>query len=515
MAIHGKQLRDATINLEKLQGIPAGLTADKLLLSGSNGALAAPDYDLDADIEFTVSGQTLSVDVKADAIGMTELDAAIIASTLGTDHSTLPTSQAVRNYVDTQVTGQDLDFTTDSGSGAVDLDSQSLEIAGGTGIASSATGQTVKISIDSTVVTLADTQTLTDKTLTSPVLDGTVSGAAIKDEDDMLSDSATHLATQQSIKAYVDAQVSASGSALELTAGTGSASIGLASETLTVVGGANISTAATLNSLTVSLDDHISLATATLSGTLSVGGNAVITGDLTVNGTTTTVNSTTVTVDDKNLELGSVANPTDAIADGGGITLKGTSDKTFSWVDLTDAWTSSENMDLASGKSYRIAGSEVLSANGAIKVDSGVAGSGLEHIPATGALSLAYDNDSIKLDANGDAYAAALEETQLNVVLTSLGSPISSASGYTTVDLAYTPASDSAVLLFLNGVLTKLGTSTSDAFFFSGSGNNGSSAKAINKLAQGDELWFNPTAAGFSLDSTDEISITYQHARNR
>ena len=54
-------------------------------------------------------------------------------------------------------------------------------------------------------VTLTGVQTLTNKTLTSPVLDTGVSGTAVKDEDDMSSDSATHLATQQSIKAYVDA----------------------------------------------------------------------------------------------------------------------------------------------------------------------------------------------------------------------------------------------------------------------------------------------------------------------
>ena len=50
-------------------------------------------------------------------------------------------------------------------------------------------------------------QTLTNKTLTSPVLNGTISGTSIKDEDDMASNSATHLATQQSIKAYVDSQI--------------------------------------------------------------------------------------------------------------------------------------------------------------------------------------------------------------------------------------------------------------------------------------------------------------------
>jgi hypothetical protein len=59
-----------------------------------------------------------------------------------------------------------------------------------------------------TFVFEAFTQTLTNKTLTSAVLNTGVSGTAIKDEDNMASDSATHLATQQSIKAYVDSQAS-------------------------------------------------------------------------------------------------------------------------------------------------------------------------------------------------------------------------------------------------------------------------------------------------------------------
>ena len=93
----------------------------------------------------------------------------------------------------------------------------------------------------------------------------------------------------------------------------------------------------------------------------ATGTSLVLSGDLTVNGTTTTINSTTVSVDDKNLELGSVATPTDVTADGGGITLKGTTDKTFNWVDATDAWTSSEHINLASGKTFIINGTTVLS----------------------------------------------------------------------------------------------------------------------------------------------------------
>ena len=88
----------------------------------------------------------------------------------------------------------------------------------------------------------------------------------------------------------------------------------------------------------------------------ATGTSLVLSGDLTVNGTTTTINSTEITVDDKNLTLGSVATPTDAGADGGGITLKGATDKTFSWVDATDAWTSSEHINLASGKAFYLNG---------------------------------------------------------------------------------------------------------------------------------------------------------------
>lgn len=93
----------------------------------------------------------------------------------------------------------------------------------------------------------------------------------------------------------------------------------------------------------------------------ATGTSLVLSGDLTVNGTTTIINSTQVDVTDKNITLGNVETPTDTTADGGGITLKGTTDKTFNWVNATDAWTSSEHLNLASGKSYYINGTEVLS----------------------------------------------------------------------------------------------------------------------------------------------------------
>jgi len=135
----------------------------------------------------------------------------------------------------------------------------------------------------------------------------------------------------------------------------------------------------------------------------TITNNLTITGDLTVNGTTTTVNSTTVTVDDKNLELGSTASPTDAGADGGGITLKGTTDKTFNWIDSTDAWTSSEHLDLASGKAYYINGTQVLSGSA---LGSGVTSSSLTTVGTIGtgtwqgtAVALAYGGTGANLSA--------------------------------------------------------------------------------------------------------------------
>ena len=88
--------------------------------------------------------------------------------------------------------------------------------------------------------------------------------------------------------------------------------------------------------------------------------NLTVSGNLTVDGTTTNINSTNLVVEDKNIVLGDTATPTDITADGGGITLKGTSDKTFNWVDATDAWTSSEHINLASGKTLKYNGTDLV-----------------------------------------------------------------------------------------------------------------------------------------------------------
>ena len=95
--------------------------------------------------------------------------------------------------------------------------------------------------------------------------------------------------------------------------------------------------------------DYAPLAGATFTGTIN-GTSLILSADLTVNGTTTTINTTNLDVEDKNITLGKVSSPSDTTADGGGLTLKGASDKTFNWVNSTDSWTSSENIATAANK---------------------------------------------------------------------------------------------------------------------------------------------------------------------
>lgn len=111
----------------------------------------------------------------------------------------------------------------------------------------------------------------------------------------------------------------------------------------------------------------ISAAGATLSGNVVIGGN------LTVNGTTTTINSTTISVDDKNIVLADVSSPTDILADGGGITLRGDTDKLFVWERTVNSgtWTSSENLTLATGKAFYINTTQLLTEQGIVFVDGG------------------------------------------------------------------------------------------------------------------------------------------------
>lgn len=141
---------------------------------------------------------------------------------------------------------------------------------------------------------------------------------------------------------------------------TGSGALVFATSPTFVTGIGTSSTTFNLVNTTATTVNFAGAATAVNIG--ASNSTTTIAGDLVVNGVTTTVNSTTVTVDDKNLELGSVASPSDAGADGGGITLKGTTDKTWNWVSATNSWTSNVNIDIAGSGVLKIGGTQVLSA---------------------------------------------------------------------------------------------------------------------------------------------------------
>jgi hypothetical protein len=237
------------------------------------------------------------------------------------------------------------------------------------------------------VVGTTNTQTLTNKTLTSPIITGAVfNDGSVVFEGATANDHETTLAitdpTADRTITLPDATgtVALTANKLDVFAATTSAELRTVISDETGTGGLVFADTPTL------ITPNIGVATGT---------SLTLSGDLTVNGTTTTINSTTVTVDDKNLELGSSASPTDAGADGGGITLKGATDKTFNWVDATDAWTSSENMNLLTGKSLLIAGTSVLNAT---TLGSGVTASSLTSV---GTIATGVWNGTAIAIANG------------------------------------------------------------------------------------------------------------------
>lgn len=221
-------------------------------------------------------------------------------------------SQAVNIYGDSGVTSL---AVTPAGGG-------SFTISGGTGLSAAATSSTLTINLDNTAVTAGSygaANTVATFTVDAQGRLTAAGNTAISITGSQVSDLGTAAVT------------SITGTSNEITvSGTGSGPY--------------------TGAITIGLPDDV-----------TIGNTLTVTGDLIVNGNTTTLNTGTLVVEDKNIVLANTGSPSNTTANGAGITILGTTDKTLNWVESTTAWTSSENVDLAAGKVYEIGGISVLS----------------------------------------------------------------------------------------------------------------------------------------------------------
>ena len=210
---------DRTITLPNLTGTVSLLDATETL---ENKTLTSP----------TLTSAVLNTAVSGTAV----LDEDNMASDSATK---LATQQSIKAFVEAQVTAEDLDITTDSGTIAIDLDSETLTVAGGTGIDTTGSGNTITIAIDSTVATLTGTQTLTNKTLTSPTINSPT----------ITSVTATALNLTDSSIVFEGATADAHETTLTVTDPTADRTITLPNETGTLI----TSTGAATNAFSISI----------------------------------------------------------------------------------------------------------------------------------------------------------------------------------------------------------------------------------------------------------------------
>jgi hypothetical protein len=367
---------------------------DTLTISGGTGLTATAGATDTVTVNLDNTAVTAGSYGSATAVSTFTVDAQGRLTAAGTANIAIPASavtdfnEAAQDAVGNAV-GTGLTYTDSTGAISVTANTYDAYGSASTvaGNLTTHTSATEAHGATGAVVGTTNTQTLTNKTLTSPVITG-----AVFNDGSVVFEGATADAHETTL-AVTDPTADRT---ITLPDATGT--VALTNNKLSDFAATSSSELAGIISDETGTGALVFANTPTLVTPnigVATGTSLTLSGDLTVNGTTTTINSTTVTVDDKNLELGSSASPSDAGADGGGITLRGTTDKTFNWVDATDAWTSSENMNLLTGKSLLIAGTSVLNAT---TLGSGVTASSLTSV---GTIATGVWNGTAIAIANG------------------------------------------------------------------------------------------------------------------
>ena len=266
------------------------------------------------------------------------------------------------------------------------------------------------------------TVTMSNKTLTSPVLNTAISGTAFKDEDDMSSDSATAVASQQSIKAYVDSQVTAQD--LDISDGSSTIAIDLDSETLGLLGGTGIDSTASGNNVTMAIDSTV----ATLTGSQTLTNKTISGSSNTLsNIANSSLTNSSITVTDGSNSTATALGGTITYAAGEGLDVAESSGTiTYSGEDATTsnkgvASFSSSNFDVSSGavsiKTAGVGNTAVATGIAATKIaDGSVTNAEFQYIGGlTSDAQTQLDAKLVKASNLSDVASASTSRTNLGL----------------------------------------------------------------------------------------------------
>ena len=495
----------------KLDGIESNATADQTdeeiqdivgaMLSGNTESGITVTYqDADGTIDFAVASQTDENFTTADHSKLDGIEAGATADQTASDIKTLLAASKLTNshIADDTITAALLaDTSVSAGSygsataiPVITVDAQGRLTAASTSSITTTTNLATSTDVDEVTITSS-----TGNNATIAEASGSAAGVmsvAHHDKLDGIEASATADQTASEILTLLKT-VDGAGSGLDADTldGISSASFLRSDASDTFTGTLTVSGAAAVDNL--SLDGNTlttssgNLTIDSAGGTTTLADNVAISGNLTVNGTTTTVNATTVNIADKNIQVATGA-ADDSAADGGGITIdSGDGDKTFQFEATGDNFGSSENMNLADGKVYKINNSSILSST---TLGSSVTGSSLTSL---GTISTGVWNGT----AIANAYLANSTMSVGGVTLTLGGTDatpafnLSDATNYPTSSLSGTITNAQLAGSIASSKLANTGVSA-------GTIGSGSAIPVITVNAQG-QITGTSTA---SIDST-------------